>query len=152
MKSFFRGVFYVLVLALTAFAQVTKERLIEIRIIEKLSRDITGKDSPRIFVAGKGQEITRELAEYSSLVIVKDLEKADFVLLITESPEKPLTVPVFALGYLTFKNCDFCIGGLYWRKGRPQLILFEEKLEKFKISLPEEYRFYIISEKEIKQK
>lgn len=39
---------------------------------------------------------------------------------------------------------DNVIGGFYWTKGRRQLIFIEERLNRYHISLPDEYKRYTI--------
>ncbi|WP_457639968.1 hypothetical protein [Persephonella sp.] len=148
MKYIF-AVLWSFVLFASAFPQVAKEKLIEMKIIEKLVRDITGRSSAEVYIAGKDRELFEALKKSKIIKITDRPKKAEFIIILTGNTDKQYSRPSFALGYLAFKNCRWCIGGLYWRKGRPQLILVKEKLEKFGIKLPEEYRFYIIREKEL---
>ena len=150
MKKFLFVMFTILIGLIQSYAEVSKDQLVEIKILRKLAKDITGKTFPNVSIYSS-KNYFEIFKKYSNLNIVKNFNKADIIIVLNIPKKLPNNKPIFAVGYLTFKNCKPCIGGLYWKKGRPQLILIKERLQYFKINIPKEYRFYIISINELER-
>ncbi|WP_457638551.1 hypothetical protein [Persephonella sp.] len=142
-----------LVLVITAFlyafnlswAEIDRATRYEIRILEKLVIDITGKRHPSVYFDGISRNKIRIIKKYSKLKEAKDGKDADFV--FVKNKKKPFNVdkPTLALDFGSLKYCRYCIGVFSWKNGRPMLILFKENLKRFGIHLPEEYRYFIES-------
>jgi len=73
------------------------------------------------------------------LQVVHSCKKADIVLGDLECKNKPR----FVLDYDEFKSYVDAIGGFYWRKGRPQLRLRKDKLEKYHLYISKEFEEYL---------
>ncbi|MBK3332106.1 hypothetical protein GWK41_03370 [Persephonella atlantica] len=125
--------------------EVDKSVLYEIKILEKLVIDVTKKRYPSVYFYGVKKEKIFLINRYSTLRQVYSIEDADFVFLKNRKNPFKADKPTLALDFRSLKNCGFCIGVFSWKNGRPILILFQENLEKFRIVLPEEYRYFIES-------
>jgi len=121
----------------------------EMKILERLVIDITGKRFPKVYFDGVSKKKIRMLTRFTTIREINNVSEADFVF-IKNKTEKYIPVrPTMALDFISVKNCDLCIGVFTWRNGRPILILFRENLQKFDIVLPKEYKYYIESKKYI---
>ena len=121
----------------------------EMKILERLVIDITGKKHPKVYFDGISEKKISMLLRFTTIKMVNDVSKADFVFIKSKTKEFKAIRPTIALDFVSIKNCDLCIGIFSWRNGRPILILFRENLQKFDIILPKEYKYYIESKKNI---
>lgn len=111
----------------------------EVKIIERLVLDITSKPNPKVCVV---EYPSSYIQQYAPSLTVTNCNQADIVI---SSSDKDLSYnkPVLVVGFPYIKDGDI-IGAIFWRKGRPQIILIEKNIQKFDINLPQEYRKYII--------
>ncbi len=131
---------------LIAFAaDIDSAAKLEIKILEKLVLDVTRKKKPLVYFIGVPKKKIHLLTSYSSLKETKTEDKADFVFIQNIKKKFDATKPTMALDYSSFEKCENCIGLFTWRNGRPILLLIEENLLKFHISLPDDYKYFIES-------
>ncbi len=121
----------------------------EMKILEKLVTDITGKRYPRVYFDGVSSQKVTLLVRFTTIKLAEDMQNADFVFIKNKTSKFNAVKPTIALDFVSVKNCSLCIGVFSWRNGRPILILFRENLQKFNIILPKEYKYYIESKKYI---
>ncbi len=120
----------------------TPKTSIGTQIMEKISVALTYKDSVKILVQNKDDLIFIK----NSLILkrVDKCEEADIILVKNayelSCKNNPL---IFATSYLGFKNTPSVLGAFYYQKGRPNLILKEEKLKLRNIKLSKEFDRYI---------
>ncbi|MEZ0323515.1 MAG: hypothetical protein ABWJ98_04300 [Hydrogenothermaceae bacterium] len=112
----------------------------EIKLIEKIVRDITGKDFPNVCVVNYPVDRIRE---YSNNLVISSCNQADMVIAGTDEVSS-FNKPVLLVGSAEFKKKNYIIGAIFWRKGRPQIMFIEKNLKYFNIELPPEYRRYYI--------
>ncbi len=131
---------------LTSFAgDIDPSIKYEIKILEKLVRDATKKEKPEVYFIGLSQRKIDLLITHTTLRKARDEKSADFVFIKNVKREFNAVKPTMALDYSSFEKCKDCIGLFTWRNGRPVLLLIEENLIKFHISLPEDYKYFIES-------
>ncbi|WP_457625591.1 hypothetical protein [Persephonella sp.] len=131
-----------------SFAQeIDRSIRYEIKILERLVMDITGKTHPSVYTDGLTSRKIYLLQMYSNLRIVSNISEADFVFIKNKNEKYKAVKPTLALDFTSVRNCELCIGVFSWRNGRPILILFKENLQRFRIKLPKEYRYFIESKK-----
>ncbi len=149
MRKFFIVLsFFILVFLINnSFSEIERsleEIKLEIKILEKISKDITDKNKINVYLIDYNPRL---LIRYStSFVLVKDCGKADIIIAKTNSKEDLKmchNVPGIALNYSLLKENKIFIGALFWYKGRPNLVFIKSRLERFKIDLPESYSRYI---------
>ncbi len=120
----------------------------EISIIEKLIIDSISKRNPYVYIYSEDKEkkekFKNKLKKFSkSLKTTSSLYKADFIIVLVLSKKKDFKKPALALDFKSLKYCLSCIGVFSWKNGRPNLILFKEKLDMLRIKLPQEYSYFI---------
>ncbi len=120
----------------------------EIKILEKIAEDITHKNKINVYVIGYDR---KKIINFSNhFILVEDIQKADIVIVdkykrISELKNKIILTTDFNL----LKEIPESIGALYWKKGRPHIIFIKERLKDYNIKLSDDYKRYIVSEKEI---
>ena len=122
----------------------------ETKLLETITETLLNKTPIKVYVLGYN---VNNLYKYAkNLLPVKNPKEADIVIIgdknSCSSLEKFQKIGI-AVGLPVLKNCNFCVVGLYWKKGRPQISFILERLQKFHIRLNKELSFYIISEKDI---
>jgi len=91
------------------------------------------------------------------LRLVSDPKEADIVLITNERTlEKVLTKEkasqtdkkpiLFVTDYHLLAKSDMVVGAFYWRKGRSQLLFVKNRLDKYNITLPDEYQRFTVDE------
>ena len=134
-----------------------EERELEVRIIEKVLRDILRKRDVYIYVIGsKRDEFLRNIEEFSDhLKPVMDCRKGEILFIAgvykKEIPKRCRGKPIFGSRREYIYRYSNSIGSFYWRKGRPNLTIIRERLKKWKVNLPKEYDQFIESLDESKR-
>ena len=129
---------------------VDRAKILEIKIVSEIIYSLIDKNYPKVCLYNFPGYEEREYKKFSNLKIT-NCKKADILLIKGLQKKTSFNKPALALDYLSFKNCENCIGAFYWRKGRPQIILIKENLNLFDIKVKEKLKNYVIS-KEIAQK
>ncbi|WP_456399741.1 hypothetical protein [Persephonella sp.] len=119
----------------------------EAKIIEKICMIVLNKNNVFVYSPTNSNFIFK----YSNNLIHTDnCGKADIVILTkNESVEGCRNKPIFTTKYYLLKQNPNAIGALYWHKGRPNIIIIKERLEKFNLIPPEELLQFIESEKDL---
>ncbi len=125
--------------------EVDKSVIYEIKILDKLVRDITKKKHPSVYFLGVEGKKVSLILKLSALKQATNIEKADFIFLKNRNKKFYAYKPTLALDFGSLKHCRYCVGVFSWKNGRPILILFQENLNKFRIVLPKEYDYFIES-------
>ncbi len=150
--------FNLLVHAVLLEERFEEERELEVKIIEKVFRDLLSKEEVFIYVIGsRKEEFIKSVEEFSDhLKPVKDCKKGE-ILFIAGLYRKE--IPPDCRGMLIFGSrreyiyrFPNSIGSFYWRKGRPNLTIIRERLKKWKMKLPKEYDQFIESLDESKRR
>ena len=120
----------------------------EATIIERLIVDSTKKENPYIYIYSEDREkkelFKEKIKKFAKhLKITSKLYKADFVIVLNLNRKKDFKKPSLALDFSALENCPSCIGVFSWKNGRPNLVLFKEKLIQMTIRLPKEYSYFI---------
>lgn len=115
---------------------------IEIKIINKISTALTNKEL--IFVHTDSKEHLNLIFKSKKLRYASTCEEAN--LIITNNKEfkkcKDKTL-IFTTDYLSYKSLPDAVGALFYQKGRPTIVFRKTILDKYKISLPEEFKKFI---------
>ena len=120
----------------------------EISIIERLIIDSVKKKNPYVYVYSENKNkkkfFYQKIKKFAkNIKLTSKLYKADFIIVLDVKKRKISQKPALALNFEAMKYCLSCVGVFSWKNGRPNLILFENKLEKFMIKLPKEYSYFI---------
>lgn len=125
-------------------SKYTGDKRVEARIIEKICTFVMDKKDINVFITDGIKDMFRHS---HNLRVIDSCEKADIVILTKKFPvEKCGNKPIFTTKYYLLKYNHNVIGALYWHKGRPNIILIRERLERFNITPPQELIQFIESE------
>jgi len=108
----------------------------KLELFEKLFTTLFHK--PVIYVLTNNDDI-----KYSSsnvLKVVKSCDKADIII---GNIDTNCTKPRFLLDYYQFKKDPEAIGAFYWRKGRPQLRLRKNVIEKYHLYISKDFEDFL---------
>ncbi len=123
------------------------DKKMEAKIIEKICTFMMDKRKIHIFVT---DEIKDVFKNSNHIRLADNCEKADIIILTKKFPlEKCGEKPIFTTKYYLLRYNHNIIGALYWHKGRPNIVLIRERLEKFNITPPHELTQFIESEKNL---
>jgi len=113
---------------------------------------------PMINVYTNDKEYRDVFAYSKRMVLSEESEKSDIILITNrstlfkmmrkkqwnvEKDEKPI---LFVTDYRLLKNSFDIVGAFYWKKGRSQLLFIKNRLDEYNITLPREYKDFIIDE------
>ncbi len=125
---------------------IDKAKLLEIKIISEIVISLTNKQNPKVCLYKFHEYEKKEYENFSEFKIT-NCQLADIILVKGIEEKISFKKPAFALDYISFKNCQNCIGAFYWRKGRPQIILIKENLDLFNIKVNKELQNYVVSKR-----
>jgi hypothetical protein len=95
------------------------------------------RHSKRIFLSAKLEE--------ADIVLITDEKTLENILSTidtnTDGGKKPI---IFVTKYHFLRISDDIIGAFYWRKGRSQLLFIKNRLKEHNITLPKEYKNFMI--------
>ena len=137
-----RVLLFLLVLVIPAFSQPNPD-YVEVRLIEKILLDMTDKQPVNVCVINYD---TNKILNYSKYLRITNCENADFMIIGKDSEEINYNKPAIVFDEDLIKKVKNAVGALYWKKGRPQLIFIKNRLDKYKIQLPSEYKGYLVDE------
>jgi len=128
-----------------------EERELEVRIIEKVLTDLLNKRKVSIYVIGsKKEEFLKSVRRFSErLEPAMDCKKGEVLFIAgiykKQLPKECRNKLIFGSRREYIYRYSNSIGSFYWRKGRPNLTIIKERLEKWKVKLPKEYDQFIES-------
>jgi hypothetical protein len=105
-------------------------------------KNVSAKDHVRVITNSKS--VAKSLKKSDVITLVERCEEANIVF-AQECLKKPLcrNIPVIGLNYEILKRNEHIIGAFYWKKGRPNLIFIQQRLEVLGIKLPDSFEPYI---------
>jgi hypothetical protein len=137
-----RVLLFLLVLVIPAFSQPNPD-YIEVRLIEKILTDMANKQPVNVCVINYD---VNKILNYSTYLRITNCENADFMIIGKDTEEINHNKPAIVFDENLIKKVENAVGALYWKKGRPQLIFIKNRLDKYKIQLPSEYKGYLVEE------
>ncbi len=134
---------YLLIIALLGTLYADDIHL-ESSIFATIVQSVTKKKAPKVYIYKK---IPSVLKYPNSMKIVKDCALADIVLLssIQNIPKECKGKVFFGSRYKHLKNPQV-VGAFFWQKGRPNILFYKNRLEKYHITLDKSYDKYIETE------
>lgn len=119
------------------FAALSPKASIAVYTNDKEYRDVFSH-SKRIFLSDKIEE--------ADIVLITDERALNNILLYTidvniNGGKKPI---IFVTNYHFLDKSDDILGAFYWRKGRSQLLFIRNRLKEHNITLPQEYKNFMI--------
>lgn len=133
------------------------ERESTLKIYHQIFGALAPKPVIRIYTSDRKY---REVFMHSEkLLLSKGFEESDIILITDEATlERVLKKkalgefewdkrPVlFVTDYHLLEKSSDAVGAFYWRKGRSQLLFIKNRLDRYRIVLPEEYNDFLVEE------
>jgi hypothetical protein len=110
----------------------------ELKLYEKVISSLLKSDNISVISDNDLKPILEKSNKFTITNNCKDAK----VVIGKEIKEQCKDLPWFATNYKTFKYGNNVIGAFYWRKGRPQLKLKTQEINKFKLELPKSLEKY----------
>jgi hypothetical protein len=131
------------------------ERDSTLKIYHKLFFSLAPKAVISVYV--NDEEYRQVFLTSKKLYLVSDPKEADIVLITNERTlgrvfaenqslkigRKPI---LFVTDYHFLGKSENIVGAFYWRKGRSQLLFIKNRLDKYNITLPDEYQRFTVDE------
>ena len=139
-------IFLLLVVSL-AFGYEEEIHKVEAKILSEMAH-ILAKKSKKVKVATSPD--LKYIIKYSKILYqVNNCKKAQILITGDEKLLKRCNKPAIVTRYYLLKKYKNAIGAIYWKKGRPNVVFVKDRLEMFKIRLPDRYRKYLEREKNL---
>ena len=137
-----KKLFLLLFLALSLFAEQGKE-MIQAQILEKIFQNI--EINKEIILWSDNKTLLKEFEKKGRLKTADDCREA--TLLIVEQtknlPKQLCQKAVFVLDYALLKEIPESFGSMFWKKGRPNVVLIESRLKLHEIKISQELEMYV---------
>ena len=139
-------IFLLLVVSL-AFGYEEEIHKVEAKILSEMAH-ILVKESKKIKVITSPD--LKYIIKYSKILSqVNSCKKAQILITGNEELLKYCNKPAIVTRYYLLRKYKNAIGAIYWKKGRPNVVFIEDRLEIFKIKLPDRYKKYLEREKNL---
>lgn len=138
MKIFFISLF----LALSLFSNESKET-IQVEILEKIFQNITMDE--KIVIYSDNKEIIQEFEKRARFSTTQDCHLASIIVLEDRKNLKEdfCAKAIFVLKYELLKEIPRSFGSMFWKKGRPNIVIIESRAKEQKISTSKELDIYM---------
>jgi len=129
-----------IVFILLTFLTILFGKNYELQLYETIFSQLFNSKKIKVFV----DENRGRFLESKIIILTDDCKKADILVLhhLYNLPLNCQDKPIFTTSYRNYLNEDV-IGAFYWRKGRPQLKLKLQLLEKFNMKITKDLRKYV---------
>ncbi|MEA1891355.1 MAG: hypothetical protein U9N33_01435 [Campylobacterota bacterium] len=120
--------------ALILSASQNPEHL-RVQILEKVLSEIS--IDTEILIWSDNKEILSEIAQNKHFKTVQNCEDSNIIILEKESKltHKCADKHIFVLDYQLLQNLSKSFGALFWKKGRPNIIILEPKIKNQSITV-----------------
>ena len=120
---------------------IADDMTLESTIFNKVITAVTAKESPKVYIYTKNKALERYPGD---LELVKSCKDADIVILTTlkDIPEACKDKIFFGTRYQHLRD-ERVIGAFFWQKGRPNILFYRKRLDKFNIQLDKSFDKYI---------
>ena len=112
-------------------------------ILEKIFNDITINKELKLWSDNK--KLLNEIKEHHKFTIVEKLNDANIIILENKNSitKKCLSKYIFVLKYKLLTEIPRSFGALFWKKGRPNIVIIKPRAKAQSIKLSEELEPYI---------
>lgn len=137
-----KKLFLLLALALSLFANQSKN-VIQTQILEKIFLNIEiGKE---IVLWSDNKTLIQEFEKKGRFRTTDNCHEAT-ILIVEEKknlPKKICNKAVFVLDYALLKEIPESFGSMFWKKGRPNVVLIESRFKLYEIKISQELVMYV---------
>ncbi len=145
-------ILFLFILLILSFNLNAEEKALkyEVKLLQRIAETLIKKQPIKTFVLGYNVNNIKKFGR--DLKVVSNIKRADVI--IIANPKYCLHLKKckkigIAIGLKVLKNCNFCVAGLYWRKGRPQVNFIKERLKMFHLHISKSLSYFVVSEKDI---
>lgn len=134
--------FLSLLLALSLFANESKEA-IQVEILEKIFQNISIKD--RIVIWSDNERLILEFNKKANFSTTQECHMASIIILEDKKnlKEEFCDKPIFVLKYELLKDIPGSFGSMFWKKGRPNIVIIESRIKEQNISTSKNLDIYL---------
>lgn len=138
MKIFFLSI----LLALSLFSGQSKESL-QVEILEKIFQSISLDE--KIIIYSDNEKIIQEFNKKAHFSTTQECRKASIIVLEDKKNLKEdfCDKAIFVLKYELLKEIPKSFGSMFWKKGRPNIVIIESRTKEQNISLSNDLRMYV---------
>ncbi|ABB44917.1 hypothetical protein Suden_1640 [Sulfurimonas denitrificans DSM 1251] len=131
-----------ILLALSLFSNESKEA-IQVEILEKIFQNISLDE--KIIIYSDNEKIIQEFNKNANFSTTQECRKASIIVLEDKKNLKDdfCKKAIFVLKYELLKEIPKSFGSMFWKKGRPNIVLIESRIKEQKISISKELEIYI---------
>ncbi len=136
-------IFITLILSALMLFAYTKADHLKIQIIETIITNISIDKEIKVWC--DDALIQKELVEHQKLKVADSCESATIVILKNKNnlPKECEDKHIFALSYKILSDMQQSFGALFWKKGRPNIIILEPRIEKQNIKTSKDLEPYL---------
>ncbi|MDD3475692.1 MAG: hypothetical protein PHI38_02380 [Sulfurimonas sp.] len=130
-----------LLLALTLFSNENKET-IQVEILEKIFQNISLDD--KIVIWSDNKNIIQEFEKRAHFSTTEECQKASIIVLEDKKnlKEGSCDKAIFVLNYELLKEIPRSFGSMFWKKGRPNIVIIEPRIKEQNISISKKLDIY----------
>ena len=117
--------------------------VIRVQILEKIFSGLSIEEEIVIWTDNKN--LLDIFEEHERYKVTQDCQDANFVILENSSDLKPVCLDknIFVLNYTLLTDLPQSFGALFWKKGRPNIILLEPRIKANSIKVSKELEPYL---------
>lgn len=136
-----KTLFLLLFLVVALFAN--EKNALQAQILEKIFQNIVLQEEPLLWSDNK--TLLEEIKKSNRFATTADATKATLLIIEekTNLPKESADVAVFVLDYALLKEIPQSFGAMFWKKGRPNVVLIEPRMQAHDIKINEALKMYV---------
>lgn len=129
--------------ALILFANETSPIHAKVLIIEKILSECSIKHEVKVYSDNK--DILLEIKNHKHYKVVQNCEEASVIILENKNSLKKACADkhIFVLNYKLLSEVPQSFGALFWKKGRPNIVIIKPRIEKQSLKISENLEAYL---------
>lgn len=136
-----KTLFLLLFLVVALFAN--EKNALQAQILEKIFQNIVLQEEPLLWSDNK--TLLEEIKKSNRFATTADATKATLLIIEekTNLPKESADVAVFVLDYALLHEIPQSFGAMFWKKGRPNVVLIEPRTQAHDIKINEALKMYV---------
>jgi len=132
-----------LILSVFILFAYSKSDHLKIQILETIITNISLDKEKKVWCDDK--TILKELTSHKKLQVVDNCEDATIIILQNKEnlTKECSNKHIFTLDYKLLSNTQQSFGALFWKKGRPNIVILEPRIEKQNIKISKDLEPYL---------
>jgi len=136
-------IFITFILSVFVLFAYDKSDHLRIQILETIITNITIEKDKKVWCDDK--EILKELANHNNLQVVQNCNDATVIILKNKEnlSKECKSKYIFTLNYQLLSETKESFGALFWKKGRPNIVILEPRIEEQNIKISKDLEPYL---------